>query len=93
MRILERLAVVLTAVLLAAALAVGPALATEGGGGETGAGESGETTKIQLPQSAHDRVGLILLGLSGAAVVIAGANAISQLRGRRPQATGEWRWR
>lgn len=89
----KRLLLVVTAVLLSAALAVGPVLATEGGGGGGAGDEAGETTKIQLPESARDRVGLILLGLGGIAVVLAGANAISQLRGRRPQATGEWRWR
>lgn len=69
------------------ALAVGPAVATE-------AGSTGEESgKIEFPDNSHDRVGLIILGISGLFVLGAGANAVRQLKGSRPQADGRIRWR
>lgn len=70
------------------ALAVGPALATESApaGGE-------ESGKVALPDTQHDRVGLIILGVTAALALGAGANAIKQLKGQRPQADGRIRWR
>lgn len=69
------------------ALAVGPAVATESApGGE-------DSGKVSLPSNQHDMVGLILLGITGLFVVGAGLNAVAQLKGRRPQATGRIRWR
>ncbi len=71
------------------ALAVGPALATESapaGGGEEGG-------KVSMPETAHDRVGLIILGISGVFALGALANANKQLRGTRPQSDGRIRWR
>lgn len=79
----------LLAVVLTVVLTAGPALATESGA----AGGAGEPSKLQLPDNPHDRVGLILLALGGLAGLVAAVNAINQLRGRRPRATGEWRWR
>lgn len=69
------------------ALAVGPAMATE-------SAPSGEDSgKITMPESAHDRVGLIILGLSGVFAVGALVNASRQLKGSRPQTDGRIRWR
>ena len=70
------------------ALAVGPAMATESApaGGEEGG-------KISMPETAHDRVGLIILGISGVFVLGALLNANKQLRGTRPQSDGRIRWR
>ena len=70
------------------ALAVGPAMATESApaGGEEGG-------KISMPETAHDRVGLIILGVSGVFVLGALLNANKQLRGTRPQSDGRIRWR
>ena len=70
------------------ALSVGPALATESApAGEEGSG------KVGLPQTAHDQVGLVILGISGVFALGAGINAVRQLRGSRPQADGRIRWR
>lgn len=83
-----------TAFLLLAALAtvftlaVGPAVATE----SAPAGGDGDG-KVGLPQTQHDQLGLILLGLTGLAVLGAGVNAVQQLKGRRPQTEGRFRWR
>lgn len=85
-----------TYLLLAATLAVtlvlsaAPALATEGGG--AGAGEEG-SSKLELPKTAHDRVGLILIILAIPAVLLMLDNMRRQLRGERKQASGEFRWR
>lgn len=68
-------------------LAIGPAMATE----SAPAGE--ENGKVSLPQTAHDRVGLIILGISGVLALGALANASRQLKGSRPQADGRIRWR
>lgn len=69
------------------ALAVGPAVAAD----SAPAGE--ESGKVSLPQTAHDRVGLIILGVSGVFALGALANAAKQLKGSRPQADGRIRWR
>lgn len=86
---LSRFAVVVATAVVSVALAVGPVVATEGGGG----GGSGEPTKIQWPDNRRDQVGLVILGIAGGLTVLASVNAVQQLRGRRPQASGEWRWR
>lgn len=70
------------------ALAVGPAVATE----SAPAGED-SSGKVEFPDNAHDRVGLIILGISGVFVLGAAANAARQLKGSRPQADGRIRWR
>lgn len=76
-----------------------PVLAVEGGDdaeqpaeGEA-EGEQGESERIPLAESPRDRIGLILLAallLGGGLAVV---NARRQLRGERPQASGEFRWR
>lgn len=76
------LVVLATTVLLSLALAVGPAMATEG-----------EHVKTPLPESQHDLVGLVILALTGLATLAAIANARRQLKGERDQASGDFRWR
>lgn len=85
----KRLATIALLVVLATAvmtLFAGPSFATESGG-EEGSG------KITLPDNEHDQLGLVLLGISGLFVLAAGANAVKQYRGTRPQADGKIRWR
>lgn len=82
----RRVLVGLLATVAALTLLAGPALATEGGG-------HGEREKITMPESERDRVGLILLGLTGLGALLALENARRQLKGERDQATGKWRWR
>ncbi len=52
-----------------------------------------EGGRIPIAETPRDRIGLILLG----ALIIGGgaaaANARRQMKGERPQATGEFRWR
>jgi len=52
-----------------------------------------EEDKILLPDTQRDRFGLIILGISGLVLVFAGHNAVQQLKGRRDQADGSYRWR
>lgn len=86
---LRTLVLLLATVATLFALAVGPAFATESApaGGEESSG------KVELPQTAHDRVGLVLLGVTAVFAVGALANAAKQLKGSRPQADGRIRWR
>jgi hypothetical protein len=106
---LKKMLLLVGATLLALSLVAGPVLAAEepGGGEEapvegaeegTGdeiVGEHGEAEggKIQLAQSPRDQVGLILLGALLVGGGLAFANARRQLKGERPTATGDFRWR
>ena len=52
-----------------------------------------EAGRIPIAETPRDRIGLILLGaliIGGGAAV---ANGRRQMKGERPQATGEFRWR
>lgn len=84
---LRTLTLLLAIVATLLTLAVGPAVATE----SAPAGE--DSGKVTLPQTAHDRVGLILIGVSGVFVLAAVANATKQLKGSRPHTDGRIRWR
>ncbi len=81
----RKLATVLCAAALAMLLMAPAAVAAEPAGGDD--------HRIVLAETPRDRLGLLLLGAlivgSGAAL----ANARKQLRGDRPQASGEFRWR
>ncbi len=85
----------LASVLLAVpALAVdddpAPALAVE----QSESGEEAEGDgRIQLAETPRDRLGLVLLGALFVGGGLAVVNARRQLKGERPQATGEFRWR
>jgi hypothetical protein len=89
----------LAATAIAVSLSAAPALAAEDpvaeDGGEIveeGAAEE-EAGKIQLAETPRDRVGLIVLGFLGAITVGAAMTTSRQLKGERPQASGEFRWR
>lgn len=86
---------------LALSLSAAPAFAAEDvtGTGDEAAetddahGAEEEGGKIQLAEGPRDRVGLIVLGFLGAVTVGGAITASRQLRGKRPQASGEFRWR
>jgi hypothetical protein len=88
--------------LVALTLVAGPVVAAEEpAGGEAPAegedgdhgGEESEGGKIQLAETPRDQVGLILLGGLVVGGGLAAMNARRQLKGERPAATGEFRWR
>ncbi len=85
------------ATVLGLTLSAAPALAAEDvvseGGEEAAEAEAEGGGKIQLAEGPRDRVGLIVLGFLGAITVGGGITAARQLRGQRPQASGEFRWR
>lgn len=99
---LRKLTLLIGATLVALSVAVGPAIAqdepaelaaeTSETEGETEGGEEGDR-RIALAESPRDRLGLLFLG----ALVVAGGvglvNARRQLKGERPSASGEFRWR
>lgn len=85
----------------AVVLVAGPVSAAEEapaeGGAETTeapAGDHGEEGgKKAMAETPRQQVGLLLLGALGVGAWLAGSNARRQLKGERPQATGEFRWR
>jgi hypothetical protein len=90
--------------LLALTLFAGPvAAAEEPAGGEAPVegddgeivGEHGEAEggKIQLAETPRDQLGLLLLTALVVGGGLAFANARRQMKGERPAATGEFRWR
>lgn len=90
----------LAATAIAVSLSAAPALAAEDPVAEDGteivdedAAEEEEAGKIQLAETPRDRVGLIVLGFLGVITVGAAMTTSRQLKGERPQATGEFRWR
>lgn len=93
-------ALILLAMPVAAEAAAGVPLAAEAGDEATeepAEGESGESggegERVPIAETPRDRIGLILL----AALILGGglavANGRRQLKGERPQASGEFRWR
>lgn len=82
----SKITVVVSALVLLFAFAVGPAAATESGGED-------EAKKVELASNQHEFVGLFLLGALGLGALLAVDNARRQLRGDRKQASGEFRWR
>lgn len=83
---LSTLALIVVLATVVLTLFAAPSLAAEAGG-EEGSG------KITLPETEHDQMGLVFLGISGLFVLAAAANAVKQYRGTRPQADGKIRWR
>jgi hypothetical protein len=57
------------------------------------ADEGDDNGKIALAETPRDRIGLIMLGALLVGGWLAASNARRQLKGERPQATGEFRWR
>jgi hypothetical protein len=49
--------------------------------------------RIQMAETPRDRVGLFLLAFLGAITLGGAVTTSRQLRGKRPQASGEFRWR
>jgi hypothetical protein len=49
--------------------------------------------RIAIAETPRDRVGLLVLGSLAAAGLFGLMNARRQLKGERPQASGEFRWR
>lgn len=86
----KRLTTTAAAAALATALTVGPVFAVED---EVEPAPVDEGGRIELVETQRDRLGLLLL----TGLVVAGgfglANARRQLKGERPQASGEFRWR
>jgi len=92
------------AALAALALFAGPAVAAEDADvtgeevADDGAdivGDHGEAEggKMQVAETPRDQLGLVLLAALGIGGWLAASNARRQLKGERPQATGEFRWR
>lgn len=86
MNAIRKLCLLIGAAAAALTLSVGPVLAAE----ET---DPDEDHRAQLAETPRDRLGLLLLG----SLVVGGglglANSRRQLKGERPQASGEFRWR
>lgn len=84
------------AMVMALSLVAGPALAVDepvdDAPAEAPAEDEGDH-RVAIAETPRDRLGLLFLG----ALVLAGglgvANARRQLRGERPTASGEFRWR
>lgn len=93
---LTRLAV---AAVLSLTLSAAPALAADAAPAAPAevavAEETGEegSGKIQVAETPRDRVGLILFAALGLMTAGAVVTIWRQLRGTRPQADGEFRWR
>jgi hypothetical protein len=100
---LKKMLLLVGVALLALTLLAGPVAAVEDPAGEDAAvegddgvvGDHGEAEggKIQLAETPRDQVGLLLLTALLVGGGLAFANARRQLRGERPAATGEFRWR
>ncbi len=71
-------------VLMTMVISAMPALATEGA-------EEGKSQLIT--RSLHHKVGAVILFVFAMLAVFAFANAVQQLRGKRDQADGRFRWR
>jgi hypothetical protein len=89
---LRKLTLLVGAITVALLLFAGPALAVEDDATEAPATQD-EGGRIEIAETPRDRLGLILLGVLVAAGGLALANGRRQLKGDRPQASGEFRWR
>jgi hypothetical protein len=87
----RKLTTTAAAAVLATALSVGPVLAVEDDPAPAPAADEGG--RIVLVEGPRDAVALVLFGALLAAGGLGFANARRQLKGERPQATGEFRWR
>jgi hypothetical protein len=100
---LKKMLLLVGVALLALTLVAGPVAAQEDPAVDDAAvedddgivGEHGEAEggKIQLAETPRDQVGLLLLTALLVGGGLAFANARRQLKGERPAATGEFRWR
>jgi hypothetical protein len=87
----RKLTTTAAAALLALALSVGPVFAVEEEPAEAPAQEEGG--RIVLVEEPRDAIALVLFGALLAAGGLGLMNARRQLKGERPQASGEFRWR
>lgn len=87
----RKLTTTAAAALLALALSVGPVSAVEDEPAPAPTEEEGG--RIVLVEEPRDVVALVLYGALLAAGGIGFLNARRQLKGERPQASGEFRWR
>ncbi|MEX2504292.1 MAG: hypothetical protein WD378_05545 [Egicoccus sp.] len=88
------------AALAAIFLVAGPVSAAEEAPAETGEevpAEGGEEAeeggKLKIADTPRQQLGLVFLGVLGVGTALALGNARRQLKGERPQASGEFRWR
>ena len=86
--------------LLALVLLAVPALAVDDGAAPALAAEEADTEeeaegdgRLQLAETPRDRLALVLLAALLVGGGLAAANGRRQLKGERPQASGEFRWR
>jgi hypothetical protein len=93
---MRKIAVLVATLVVALSLVAGPAFAVEDAPAgdppvEAPAGDGDH--RVAIAETPRDRLGLIFLG----ALVLAGLfglmNARRQLKGERPSASGEFRWR
>lgn len=98
---LRKLTLLMAAAVVAVALAAGPTVGAEDAPEQTPeqtseqapAGEEDEGHRRPIAETPRDRLGLLLLGSMVAGGGLAWINARRQLRGERPQASGDFRWR
>ena len=89
----RKLMLLIGATSVALMLVAGPALAVDDAPGDVPATEEPAGERIPIAETPRDRLGLLLLGAFVVAGGLAFANARRQLKGERPQASGEFRWR
>lgn len=77
-------------VVLALAMLAGPAVAVES---DQAPASSDGDHRVAIAETPRDRLGLLLLGALVVGSGVALVNARRQLKGERPQASGEFRWR
>lgn len=91
MNVYRKLTTTAAAALLATALSAGPVLAVEDEPAPAPAEDEGG--RIVLVEEPRDVFALLMWGGLLAAGALGVVNARRQLKGERPQATGEFRWR
>lgn len=91
---IRKLTLLLGATLLALTLVAGPALAVDDPpADEVVQAPTGEHSRIPLVESGRDAFFLLMLTALIVGTGLGLANARRQLKGERPQASGEFRWR
>src|SRR5690554_6511835 len=93
----RKLTLLVGALVVALSLVAAPAMAVEDEPAgevpvEAPAEDDGDH-RIAIAESPRDRLGLLFLGALALAGLLGLANARRQLKGERPAASGEFRWR
>ena len=86
-----RALVVVAAVLVPAGVAVAQEPSLEPTAAESEGHEGEGDGKLVIAEDHEEWVGIGIYGLTGLAAAAAAFNAMKQLRGDRPQASGKWR--